>query len=204
MVAIRWAAAAVMMMSGAANATAMPSFSCVFTEPFIGIDVWPGGMRVATPERAQAVKAATLGGTAREPVVSTTVAGEKTTLAIRDKPGSDGMSDHLRPLTGLLTRGANAMPQPGACLRFPDGTTPRPVTGVGVADHLMVRASGNVRAAKVGELGSRGMFWAFPEPLVAGWARGAIERLPEGGTGQSRVVIGWVNARFLGTVAARD
>ena len=187
---------------GTANATAYPSLSCAFTEPFINFSVWPGAASLNTPESTTLATSLSLSGTELEPVIAATIAGTPVRLEIENVPGGDGMSDFESPLTGHL-RGRSGGAQSGACVRFPDGTAPRPVIGVGSTDQLMVRVSGSARARTVGSIHSRGRFWAFPEPMVRGWARGAFEEVPAGESGRITVRIGWVNARFLGRVGAR-
>lgn len=182
--------------ASAAEATAIPSLSCTFTEPFISIDTFPGGLRWDGPERRAIAKSVSLAGSEREPVISGKLGPDRVRLSIKNRSGSDGMSDFSFPLTGLVqTNGARAFK--GGCLRFPDGTTPRPVTVAG-NDKLNVRRSASASAAVVGRLGAGSRFWAFPEPLVRGWARGAFARYPAEDAGRVTVTYGWVNARYLG------
>ena len=188
---------AVALLPFSASATAFPSLSCVFTEPFVGIDVWPGGARAITPEKTLLLRNRKLGGSALEPTVQGTIAGMPAQLAIINKPGSDGMSDFERPLTGTLTGWPSTATLQGACLRYPDGTTPRDVIGIAPTSKLIVRSTSAGAGSIVGRIGPRGRFWAYPDPLVKGRARGAFERLPTGGTGSIVVAEGWVHARFL-------
>lgn len=187
-----------LLLGGAcsAQATAIPSLSCTFTEPFIGIDTFPGGMLWDRPGSRTIAKTTTLGGTVREPVVSGQLGTDQVRLSIKVRPGSDGMSDFIFPLTGLI-RINGAPPYEGGCLRFPAGTTPRSVKVVG-DDKLNVRKAGSARAEVVGRLGASSWFWAFPEPLVRGWARGAFARYPGSDSGKVTIGYGWVNARYLG------
>jgi hypothetical protein len=186
-----------------AHATAYPSLSCVFTEPFVGVEVWPGGASLITPEATRVATARKLGGTTLEPAVTLTVDRKKIALRIQNIPGSDGMSDFERPLTGYLTGYLMATPQTGACLRYPDGTTPRPVTGVAATKRLIIRDRALPSARVVGQLGPRARFWAFPEPVVRGWTRGAFEKIPVSSSGKITTAIGWVRAAHLGRPGGR-
>jgi uncharacterized membrane protein len=185
-----------------ASATAYPSVACVFTEPFVSVAVWPGGASLIEPERTTAATTRTLGGTAGTPVISAIFGGTPMTLAVTEDPGSDGMSDHDYPWRGELN-GYRSPNHSGGCLRYPDGTTPRPVTGVAPQRRLAVRALASPNARVVGKLGFRSHFWAFPEPAVRGWVRGAFEKMPVEETGQVTFAEGWVHARHLGRPGSR-
>ena len=192
---------AVLMLSFAptiAGATAFPSISCVFTEPFATIDVWNGGMRIITPEGAIPVTDRTLSGSNLEPIVRATIAGQAASLAITKLQGSDGMSDFKRPLTGVLTGWPQAISQNGACLRYRNGAAPRPVAGLAQDRHLNVRARPSMSSKIVGSVTSSGRFWAYPEPAVGGWVRGGFEVIPKGESGMITVSEGWVSVRYLG------
>lgn len=196
-------ALALFATGSAAGATAYPSLSCVFTEPFVAVDVWPGGARLITPEATRLATARVLGGTMIAPTVTLTIDGKAVALRIENTPGSDGMSDFVRPLTGYLTGYLLATPQQGACLRYPDGTTPRPVIGVAATSRLNVRDRASPKSRVVGQMEPRGRFWAFPESTVSGWARGAFEKVPLEGTGKIVTAIGWVRVVNLGRPGAR-
>lgn len=193
----------VLVGSSSAGATAYPSLSCVFTEPFVGIEIWPGGASLITPEATRVATARKLAGTALEPTVTATIDGKKIGLVIENSPGSDGMSDFERPLTGYLTGYLLAAPQMGACLRYPDGTTPRPVIGIAGINRLTVRNRPLPNARVVGHLGAGTRFWAFPEAAVRGWARGAFQKMPVTTTGKITTAIGWVAAANLGRPGGR-
>lgn len=187
------------MIPNIASATAFPSISCVFTEPFIGIEVWNSGTRVITPEGLFPVSQRILGGTRLEPTITAKVNGMDLKLSVINDVGSDGMSEFARPLTGELM-GWPPMPTAltGACLRYPDGTTPRPVIGISNNGKLNVRARANASSRLLGQLRPRSRFWAFPESAQNGWVRGAFERIPSGESGMITVGEGWVRARYLG------
>lgn len=182
-----------------AHATAMPSYSCVFTEPFIGMDSFPGGVRYQTPETSENAKRVALTGSTAKPVVSGTLgSGKSFSLLIVKKPGSDGMSDFVRPYTGQLSGLAIGQPLEGACLKYPDGTTPRRVIGVVDTDKLNVRSKPAKGASVVARVGPGGSVWAFPQTTRNGWARVAVAKYPAGEDGNVTVVTGWVRTKFLG------
>jgi uncharacterized protein YgiM (DUF1202 family) len=186
-------------MTAAAQASAIPSYSCVFTEPFVSMDSFPGGFRYATPDGTQtgAVSTFTLNG-------GTTVLGGKLSsgksfsVKILMQVAGDGMSDVKRPYAGTLSGTAVGPTVEGACLKFPDGTTPRPVKNVAANDKLNVRTKPSSKAKIVNRIGPGGMVWAFPEATVKGWARVATSVIPKGDSGMVSIATGWVNAKFLG------
>ena len=181
-----------------AEATAFPSVSCDFTEPFLTIDVWNGGMRVITPEGAITVADRTLSGSNLAPIVHANINGKAATLAITHVQAGDGMSDFQSPFKGVLTGWPLATPQYGACLRYRDGAVPRPVAGVMQNSRLNVRTQPRVSSRIIGSVNSSGRFWAYPEPVFRGWVRGGFEVIPKGESGMITVSEGWVNARYLG------
>lgn len=192
------------LLATPASATALPSYSCVFTEPFISVDVYPGGIRYATPEGASVI--ADVNFTMPSGVTKLggmLPSGKAFVLDITKGSASDGMSDMMRPFTGKLSGPAVSRVVQGACLKFPDGTTPRPVKGVSSNDVLNVRTKPTVRSAIVNRLNSRGFVWAFPDNMVGNWARVATAKMPAGESGNVTVVTGWVNARFLGLPSSR-
>jgi uncharacterized protein YgiM (DUF1202 family) len=192
-------AAALVMTTTGAQATAMPSYSCVFTEPFISVDSFPGGVRYETPEGAQPVAAAILGGSPAKPVLDGKIGGSKSfSLAIVKKPGSDGMSSLMRPYTGTLSGSAVGNALEGACLKYPDGTTPRQVTGVIETDTLNVRTKPSANGAIIARVRPGTSVWAFPETVKNGWARVAVAKFPPGEDGNVTIVTGYVRAKFLG------
>ena len=189
---------ATLWLSAPATATALPSISCVFTEPFIAISVFPGGLAVARPDQQDLSVDPRLAGTAKEPTFHFDLGGHRGKLQVLARPGSDGMSDFQMPLTGLLSGLDSLQDQQGACLRFPDGTSPTRVRVARPDSRLNVRSAGNRRAPILGQIGSRGWFWAYPEQVRNGWVRGAFARYPDGERGEVAVVEGWVHSRYLG------
>lgn len=185
-------------LSAPATATALPSICCVFTEPFIAISVFPGGLTVARPDQQDLSINPRLAGTAKEPTIHFDLGGHRGKLQVLTRPASDGMSDFQMPLTGLLSGLDSLQDQQGACLRFPDGTSPLRVRVATPDSRSNVRSAGSHRAPILGQIGPRGWFWAFPEQVRNGWVRGAFARYPEGQKGEVAVVEGWVHSRYLG------
>jgi uncharacterized protein YgiM (DUF1202 family) len=191
------------LQSGASVASSMPSITCTFTEPFIGIDVFPGGVMFVTPEGNFEVESAMRVGTG-EPIKITgsIVDSREFDLTVSNEPGSDGMSDMISPQSGSLVTGDAENPQQGACIVFPDGTTPRPIKDVAENDMLNVRDQPSSDGQILAKLNSRATAWAFPEDTNNGWARVAAANYPDNESGNITVLIGWVNAKFLGAPPA--
>jgi hypothetical protein len=181
-------------------ATALPSYFCVFTEPFISLDISPAGVIYSDGERKEIVQPT--GFTIEGPV--TVISGKLADqtvfgIAISKEAGSDGMSDYVLPYKGLLETSAYGDNKlNGACLRHPDGSGPRPVVHVGENGRLNVRAAPNARGRVINRVGQGMSVWAYPEARVRGWVRVSAALYPANETGEVRVVSGWVNARFLG------
>jgi uncharacterized membrane protein len=185
------------------HASAMPSYSCTFTEPFITLESYPGGARFNTPDAQGTVLSPSLDASGAVTQISGIMPDGKTfILRITKEVSGDGMSDMMRPYKGVVTGSYVSAPLRGACLRFPDGTSPRPVKGVLSDDVLNVRSRPTARAKIVGGVASGGTLWAFPEDLVRGWARVAAPAFPKGGAGMVGIVQGWANAKFLGNAAS--
>jgi uncharacterized membrane protein len=189
---------------GLAHASAIPSYSCVFTEPFVSVDTFPGGFRFATPDRTDmgAISSFTIKGPATE-LGGKLPSGKTFSVKIVERVAGDGMSDTTRPYAGTLMGATVTGAVEGACLKFPDGTTPRPVKNIKVNDKLNVRAKPNAKSKIVNRVGPRGMVWAFPEPTAKGWARVATAFYPKGDAGLINIVEGWVNASYLGAPGDR-
>jgi uncharacterized membrane protein len=187
------------------DAAARPSFSCVFTEPFIGIDSYPGGLSYDTPEAVIAAtpttftvsgETVTLGGNLLD--------GTSFTLTIRREPGSDGMSDDIYPYAGKLSGTTVNGELNGGCRKMPDGTSPRRVIKVAQDDVLNVRDKPNVKGKVVNQIAPGGVVWAYPEELVNGWARvAALWRSKSAPYAPPEIADGWVNAKFLGDVGEK-
>ena len=183
----------------AAQASAIPSYSCVFTGPFAGVDSFPGGLRYVTPEKVESLAATTFTISGAATVLGGTLAsGKDFSVKIIKQAASDGMSELIRPYAGTLSGTAVSLTVQGACLKFPDGTTPRPVKKVAANDKLNVRTKPNSKAKIVNRVGPQGFVWAFPESAVKGWVRVATAVYPRGESGTITVTTGWVNAKFLG------
>ena len=183
----------------AAQASAIPSYSCVFTEPFAGVDSFPGGLRYVTPDKAETLAATTFTISGPATVLGGTLtSGKSFTVKIVEQAASDGMSDLMRPYAGTLSGTAVSQTVQGACLKFPDGTTPRPVKKVAAKDKLNVRTKPNAKAKIVNRVGPQAFVWAFPESAVKGWVRVASAVYPRGDSGTITVTTGWVNAKYLG------
>jgi uncharacterized membrane protein len=181
-------------------ATALPSYNCVFTEPFISLDISPAGVIYGQGDSKEIVQPS--GFTIDGPltVISGKLANQTVFgIAITKEPGSDGMSEFVMPYKGLLETSAYGETKlSGACLKHPDGSRPRPVVNVAENGRLNVRAAANARARIVNHVGSRGSVWAYSETTNRGWVRVSTALYPPNETGQVRVVSGWVNGRFLG------
>jgi uncharacterized membrane protein len=184
---------------GAADASAIPSYSCVFTEPFVSLDSFPGGFRYATPDKAEtgAVSTFTIVGDTAV-LGGTLTSGKSFSVRIQNKAAGDGMSDVIRPYTGTLSGTVAGTAVQGACLKFPDGTTPRPVKNMAAGDKLNVRMKPSAKAKIINRVAPGGMVWAYPESTVKGWARVTTAVFPKGESGMVSITTGWVNARFLG------
>ena len=176
-------------------ASAIPSYSCVFTEPFVVIDSFPGGIRYTTPDAVLTAKgAAVTTSTGTKATLEGEVKAGTFSVSITKKPGTDGMSDLVRPYIATLLA-KPAVKVTGACLRYPDGTTPRKVnirTG-----KLNVRSKGSTSSAKVVALNPGASVWAFPENVTNGWVHVAAAKNPDGGSGLITVVEGYVRSTFL-------
>jgi uncharacterized membrane protein len=181
-------------------ATALPSYHCVFTEPFISLEISPAGVIYVQGDSNEIVQPT--GFTIEGPVtvISAKLANQTVFgIAITKEPGGDGMSDYIMPFKGLLETSAFGDTKlSGACLKHPDGSRPRPVVNVAENGRLNVRASPNARARIVNHVGPRGSVWAYPDATNRGWVRVSTALYPSNETGEVRVVSGWVNGRFLG------
>ena len=183
----------------AAQASAIPSYSCVFTEPFVSVDSFPGGLRYVTPEKVETLAATTFTIFGPATVLGGTLAsGKGFSVKIIKQAASDGMSELMRPYAGTLSGTAVSLTVHGACLKFPDGTTPRPVKKVAANDKLNVRSKPNAKAKIINRVGPQGFVWAFPESAAKGWVRVATAVYPRGDSGTITISTGWVNAKFLG------
>jgi uncharacterized membrane protein len=196
---LAFSSAALALLQAPAFASALPSYACVFTEPFISIDTFPGGVRYDA-----------MGETLNVGNLSFTIAGFISTvegvlpdgklfnLAISPGPAGDGMSELMRPFAGVLTGTAVGNTVNGACLQFPADSLPRLVINVAEDDVLNVRNKPNAKATLVNIVRPGGTVWALVEEMQNGWARVATPSFPKGESGDVTVVEGWVNAKFLG------
>jgi uncharacterized membrane protein len=191
-------------ISNSAMADSMPGYSCQFTEPFISIDAFLGGLMYETPDKSTPVPKPTIKATAKATTIAGTLRkGQAFNLTIVQKPGSDGMSDYIRPFTGTLSGSAVGGKLTGACLKFPPASVPLKVVGVVANDTLNVRAAPNPKAPVVTKVKPNSKVWAFTQKLENGWARVAVANYPKGENGLVTVVGGWVNAKFVGKVGAK-
>lgn len=191
--------AGIMSVSAPACATALPSFACSFTEPFIAVQTSPVGVRIATP----------LNSTLLAPGIFQTD-GDKVTFAsdtndasgfkliIEKDVGSDGMSDFVFPYTGMLSIPNGISNHTGGCVKLADGTTPRSVVNLQNDDRLNVRAAPSPRARIVNTLVQGGVVWAYPESRRGNWVRVSSLVYPRNDQGDVRVVMGWAHGRYLG------
>jgi uncharacterized membrane protein len=181
-------------------ATALPSYSCVFTEPFISLDISPAGVIYSDGERKEMVQPTSFKIEGPVTVINGKLADQTVFgIAISKEPGSDGMSDYVTPYKGLLETSAfDDNKLNGACLRHPDGSRSRLVVNVRENERLNVRSAPNVRGRIINRVRQGMSVWAHPEAAVGGWVRVSTALYPANETGEVRVVSGWVNARFLG------
>ncbi len=183
------------LVGSPAYASAIPSYSCVFTEPFVVIDSFPGGIRYTTPEAVlTATGAAASTSTEAKAILGGEVKTGPFSVTIAKKPGTDGMSSLIRPYVATLTA-KPAINVTGACLRYPDGTAPRKVAIR--SGKLNVRTKASVSSAKLAQLSAGVSVWAFPEKVSNGWVHVAAGKYPAGGDGAITVVEGYVPDEFL-------
>jgi uncharacterized membrane protein len=195
--------AGIVSVSAPASATALPSFACSFTEPFVSLQTSPVGVHIATQ----------LTSTTLAPAVFQTD-GEKVTLAsgandafsfkliIVKDAGSDGMSDFAFPYAGTLTIPKGIANQTGGCVKLADGTTPRQVTNLTNDNRLNIRSAPNSRARIINTLAQGGLVWAYPEDRQGNWVRVSSILYPRNDQGDVRVVNGWAHGRYLGDLTS--
>jgi uncharacterized membrane protein len=187
-----------------ALASSHPAYSCVFTEPFIGIDSFAGRATYKSPEKQWPDLAVTLQTKNGVAVLDGRLLdGKSFHLRIVKGKGSDGMSDMVRPYAGELSGTVVGMTLSGACLKFPDGSVPRLVKGVAENDVLNVREAPMAKGKIVGTVDPRGEVWVLPVASSNGWLRVAIAVYPKDEQGDVNVIEGWVNGKFVGDVGTR-
>lgn len=192
---------ALSLLPSLARAEPSPSLSCVFTEPFASIYVWPGKM-LARHEGSTPVTNIAVSGTREEPVIKALVAGTPTTLTVKNQVGSDGMSEFDYPLDVTLTGWMmGSTPLSGGCIRFPAQSQPFSVTRLAEDDRLNLRAHPRMGSPIVGHANSRDILWSVPGQRTNGWARVAIRTNATTESGPIRIKTGWVRASYMRELA---
>jgi uncharacterized membrane protein len=184
------------------EATALPSFWCSFTEPFITVSTGRNGIYYDdNDQRVGFVTRPLVQKQGAEIVMSGRLKdGSAYTLKISKDIGSDGMSEFDYPYVGKLSGAASVI---GGCVRMPDGTQLRRVLGVANNDQLNLRSQPNAAAKIIGAAYAKGFVWAQPAAFKKGWARGAAVLRPKDEQGLITAVEGWVNAQFLGPMVGQ-
>jgi hypothetical protein len=104
-----------------------PSFSCAWTEPFLGLTRSPAGAVWHTIDGEAPLTRLGVSTSGRVLVVrGTTAEKARLTVRIAEKEGSDGMSEFTTAHEGVIV-GSN---QSGSCIRHGDGTVPKRVVRV--------------------------------------------------------------------------
>ena len=190
------------VLASHAEAAALSSFWCSFTEPFITVSTARNG--IYYDDNDQRI------GFALRPVVQKLGAnivlsghlknGTDFTLNISKGSGSDGMSEFDYPYVGKLVGSASVI---GGCVRMQEGTRLQRVVGVADNDQLNLCKQPNASAKIVGAAYAKGFVWAKSGALKKGWARVSVVSRPKDEQGLITAVEGWVNARFLGAVEGK-
>ena len=180
-----------------AHAASMPSYWCSFTEPFISVFSGSDALvyensgedeRVSAPDFKPAAGGGEISGLLKK--------GDRFSVKIKSGTGSDGMSDFDFPLTGVLA-GSPAIS--GGCLKLPDGTKLRHITGVAPDDNLTLRDGPSVKAMAINKIKLE-YVWLKSSHAQKGWVQVIVLVFPKGESGMIKTAEGWVNGKFLAKV----
>jgi uncharacterized membrane protein len=184
-----------------AKASSTPSFSCIFTEPFVSLLTSPMGsyfINMADKPQILQLKSSKIVQNAHLLVLQAEQPKETFELKVIKGKGGDGMSDRQFPFIGAFQFKGNNLE--GGCIRFSDGTSPRKIVNVKANDKLNLRESPSNSGKIIASYTSFETLWAFPENAINGWVKVEGLHYPQGENGPVKALKGYVLGQYLGNL----
>jgi hypothetical protein len=198
----------VSVVSTCVHAASIPNLLCGFNDPFFTVRTSEAGLEIIQPTASSHVAA-----------VTAKIDGEVLVLTARESSGTtvfyiaepsraeslSGPADVVKArLLSLDPAGVAGAFVEGSCMKLPAGTSPKIAIGMSQHSQLRVRAAPDASAHILGSMKLYATFWAYPEPALNGWIRGAMVQQPPREGEPVRFVEGWASENYLGTLERLD